>query len=241
MESSQEDQPLTWPILAWLCVALAGVVAPALAMLLLADAPAPLVWVGGPILAVALMGSGMIAAAAAGRLWIGILLALLTGAGLLLFARALGMPSLSNPLSTTLAFLVASFSFAARGALFARSSPGKGWWIAIAVVAGEAAIVLTAVARPDTLPDWLLALLPAQWATMAIQTAFTGTGILAASSALIALSGTAAATMLVASLWPRRWPYLVMFTTWLGLSALVYHQPGPPLPRPDLASAAQVG
>jgi hypothetical protein len=240
MKSLSHAQPLAWPFLAWPTVALAGVAAPTLAMVMLADAPAPapLALTGGPILAVGLMGVGMIAAAAAGRLWIGVLLALLTGAGLISLARALGMPPLPHPFSTGLAILIASVSFAARGALFARSAGEKGWWIAVFVVAGEAAILLTASALPGALPDWLLVLLPAQWASTAIQTALTGTGTRAASSALFALAGTAAATLLVALLWPRRWPYLVMFTAWLGLSALVWYRPGPPMPRADLAIAA---
>lgn len=232
MKPLLQTQPPTWPFLAWSCVALAGIVAPAMAMLLLVNAPTPvsLVLVVGPILAVGLMGAGMIAAAAAGRLWVGMLLSVLTGAGLILLARALGMPTLPSPLSIGLAVLIASISFAARGALFARSAAGKGWWIAVFVVAGEAAVVLTASARPGMLPDWLLALLPAQWANLAIQSALTGTVTGAASSALIALGGTALATLLVARLWPRRWPYLIMFTAWLGLSALVYHSSGAPMP-----------
>ncbi|GGI67857.1 hypothetical protein GCM10007973_01260 [Polymorphobacter multimanifer] len=237
-------QPLAWPFLAWPAVVLAGVAAPSLAMLMLVDAPAPapLALVGGPILAVGLMGVGMIAAAIAGRLWIGILLALMTGAGLLLLARALGMPALPHPFSTGLAFIIASFSFAARGTLFARTASAaacnRGWWIAVFVVAGEAAMLLTASVLPGALPDWLLVLLPAQWASVAIQTALTGTGTRAASSALLALAGTAVVTLLVARLWPRRWPYALMFTAWLGLSALVWHRPGPPMPRADLAMAA---
>lgn len=240
MKSMSPVPPLAWPFVAWLSVVVAGVAAPALAMLLLAasPAPAPLALVGGPILAVGLMGVGMIAAAVAGRLWIGVVLALLTGAGLLLFARVLGMPPLLHPLSFGLAIITASISFAARGALFARSASDKGWWIALFVVGGEAAMLVTAATLPGALPDWLLVLLPAQWASMAIQTALTGTGTRAASSALIALGGTAAATLVVARLWPRRWPYLLMFATWLGLSALVWHRPGPPMPRADIAIAA---
>ena len=223
--------------MAWLAMVLAGVVAPALAMLMLmeAPAPAPLALVGGPILAVGLMGVGMIGAAAAGRLWVGVLLALLTGVGLIVLARALGLPSLPHPFSTGLAVIIASLSFAARGSLFARSAGDKGWWIAVFVVAGEAAMLLTTSAIPGTLPNWLLVLLPAQWASTAIQTALTGTGTRAASSALFALAGTAAVTLLVARLWPRRWPYALMFTAWLGLSALVWSRPGPPMPRADLA------
>jgi len=218
---------------AWLTAALAGVAAPAVAMLLLLDAPAPapLGLVGAPIVAVGLMGAGMIGAAAAGRFRIGVLLALMAGVGLVLFACALGMPPPLHPLSGGLAIIIASISFAARGALFARSASDKGWWIAVFVVAGEAAILITASALPDSLPEWLLVLLPAQWASTAIQTAFTGTADRAASAALLALAGTAAATLLVAWLWPRRWPYLIMFTTWLGFSALVWHWPAPPMPR----------
>ena len=244
MNSLAHAQPLAWPFLAWSTVALAGVAAPTLAMLMLVDAPAPapLALAGGPILAVGLMGVGMIAAAAAGRLWIGALLAVLTGVGLTLVARVLGMPPLPHPFSTGLAVVIASFSFAARGTLFARSASdaayNRGWWIAVFVVAGEVAMLLTALAMPGALPGWLLVLLPAQWASTAIQTALTGTGTRAASSALFALAGTAAVTLLVARLWPSRWPYGLMFTTWLGLSALVWYRPGPPMPRADLAIAA---
>ena len=214
--------------------------APALAMIWLANArgPAPPAFAHGPVLAVGLMGAGMIAAAAAGRLRTGLVLALLTGAGLVAFARGLGLPPLPHPLSTGLAIIIAAVSFAARGALFARSAAARGWWIAVAVVAGEAAVLLTAAATPDAWPDWLLALLPAQWASAAIQTALTGTGMHVASSELLALAGTAAATMLVARLWPRRWPYLIMFGAWLGLSALVYHRPAPLSPRTNAVMAA---
>ncbi|OYZ14810.1 MAG: hypothetical protein B7Y35_09510 [Sphingomonadales bacterium 28-64-96] len=224
------------PPLAWLTVVLAGAVLPALAMLLLRDtpAPAPLALIGGPILAVGLMGMGMIAAAAAGRLWIGLGLALLAGIGLIQLARVFGMPALPHPFSTGLAVIVASLSFAARGLLFARAMAGNGWLMALFVVTGEAAMLTTAA----YLPAWLLTLLPAQWASTAIQTALTGTGTRAASSALFALAGTAATTLLVAFLWPRRWPYALMFTAWLALSALVWHRPGPPMPRADLAIAA---
>lgn len=240
MKSLSHTQPVAWPFWAWLSVVLTGVAAPVLGMVLIVNAPVPvpLALVGGPILAVGLMGVGMIAAAAAGRLWIGVFLAVLTGFGLILFAYALGMRSLPHPFSTGLAVIIASISFAARGALFARSATDKGWLIAGGVVGGEAAILLTAWALPDALPDWLLALLPAQWASIAIQTALTGTGTRAASSALFALAGTAAATLVVVWLWPRRWPYLLMFTAWLGFSALVLHRPAPPMPRSDLAIAA---
>lgn len=222
MRLLHHNQVANQPVWSWLTAALAGGVAPALALVLVADAP--LAAVAGPIMAVGLMGAGMIAAAADGRLWIGVLVALINGAGLLLIARWLGMAALPDPVSALAALVIASLSFAARGALFARSAAARGWWIAVAVVAGEAAVVLTALADPTALPGWLLALLPAQWASIAIHAALTGTGAPVASAALLALGGTAAATLLVARLWPRRWPYLVMFTTWLSLSALVWQR-----------------
>jgi hypothetical protein len=207
---------------------LAGVVVPALALLALAG-PQRLAAVGSPILALGLMGTGMIAAAAAGRLQVGVLLAMPVGAGLLLLAWLMGMPGPAHPLWIGLAVILASLSFAARGALFARSGGSKGWLIAVLVVAGEAAVLLTAAAKPGAMPDWLLALLPAQWASIALRTALAaGTVQGIAIAPLVALGGTAAATLLVVRLWPRRWPYLVMFTTWLALSALVWHSPAPP-------------
>jgi hypothetical protein len=221
---TRKTTALTRPALAWLSLVLAAG-APAAAMMLWGEAAAPgvLTRLGGPLLAVGLMGAGMIGAAIAGRLRIGIALALLNGAGLLLLAQALGLPLSAHPLATGLACAIASLSFAARGALFARSGGAKGWVIALAVVAGEGAMLLTALASPDALPRWLLVLLPAQWASMAIQTALAGKGTLAAFAPLLALGGTAITTLLAAHLWPRRWPYLVMFSTWLGLSALVWH------------------
>lgn len=217
MKFLPEDQVAARPLLAWLTAALAGFVAPAGALVMTRDS-----YASGPILALGMMAAGMIAAAAAGRFAVGVLAALLSGAGLVLLARGLGFPALHDPDGVAIAAIIASVSFAARGALFARSASARGWWIAVAVVAGEAAVLLTAAAMPDAWPGWVLVLLPAQWATLAIQAALTGTGAEVASAALLALGGTAAATMLVAHLWPRRWPYLIMFTTWLGCSALVW-------------------
>ncbi len=216
--------PVRSPI-AWSTVLLAGIAAPVLAMLLLVEAttPVPLSLVRGPILAIGLMGTGMIAAAAAGRLWVGVLLALLTGCALTLLASELGLPPFSHPVLAGVAAVIASVSFAARGALFARSASDKGWLVAVLIVAGEAALVATAVIQPEFLPNWLLALLPAQWASVAIDTAIIGTSGHAAIPALIALVGTALATLVVVWLWPRRWTYLIMFSSWLGLSALVYN------------------
>lgn len=230
MQSLSPARPKGSPALAWLCTGSIGVAAPVAALLLLAGegAPAATDTLAGPILAVGLMGVGMIGAAAAGSLRVGVALALLAGAGLLLLGALLGITSLPQPLATALAMCVASISFAVRGALFARSAADKGWWIALFVVAGEVAILATAFALPGALPDWLLALLPAQWASVSIRTSLGGASLLAAGAPLAALAGTAAATHLVARLWPRRWPYLVMFTAWLGFSALVWHYPAPP-------------
>lgn len=214
------------PLLAWLSVALAGVVAPVTAMLLIANGvgPASFNSAGAAILAVGMMGTGMIAAAVSGRFWVGFLLALLSGVSLALFANAFDMPTLEFLPFLGLSVVVSSISFAVRGALFATSSADRGCWIAMFVVAGEAAIIATAAAEPGAIPEWLLVLLPAQWTSIALQSAFTGSFNSVAIAALFALGGTAAATLLVRQLWPRRWTYLVMFTTWLSLSALVYHQ-----------------
>lgn len=199
----------------WLAVALAGVLLPALAMLRVDTMT--LAAQSGAILAAGLMGTGMIAAAVAARFWMGVALALTTGVGLIAMAQRLGMAPLAHPLSTTLALLVASISFAARGTLFTRAHPRHGWIIAVLVVCGEAATLLTAA----WLPDWLLVLLPAQWASAAIATAIVGSGTRAAMAVLVALAGTAVTTLLVARLLPRKWPYALMFTAWLALSAYV--------------------
>lgn len=199
----------------WLAVLLTGVLAPAFAVLRV-DATT-LTAQNGPILAASLMGTGMIAAAVAARFWVGVALALTTGVGLIALAQRMGMASLAHPLSTSLALLVASISFAARGTLFTRAHPRHGWIIAVLVVCGEAATLLTAA----WLPAWLLVLLPAQWASAAIATAIAGSGTRAATAVLVALAGTAVTTLLVARLLPRKWPYALMFTAWLAFSALV--------------------
>jgi hypothetical protein len=219
MEAIAQNRPGTG---GWLTAALAGGVAPVAALLWLAREPGAWPIVAGPLLAVSMMGAGMIGAATDGRLRVGVGLAAVTGAGLLVLARALGLAGGPDILPAAFAILVASLSFAARGTLFARSGGARGWWIAVAVVAGEAAMLATAAAMPGSLPGWLLALLPAQWASMGIAAALGG-GTLAAGTPLLALAGTAAATLLVARLWPARWPYLVMFATWLALSALVWN------------------
>ena len=210
---------------AWAATAIAGVALPALAVLAVAGKPGGVAVIGGPVLAAGMMGAGMIGAAAGGALRAGIALGLMAGAAVIGLASLLGLPVLEHLWSAALAALVAALSFAARGALFARSGGPRGWWIALAVVGGEAAMLAVAAVQPGALPDGLLALLPAQWASAALGSALAGGGALSATSELLALAGTAAATLLVAWLWPRRWPYAVMFTTWIALSALVWHYP----------------
>jgi hypothetical protein len=219
---------------------LMGVGLPVAAMFL-ATTPAALLLHAGAILAAGLMAVGMIGTAAVGRFRLGLVLALMAGLGLVLLVRAVGFGALPHPFSTGLAVILACCSFAARGVLFARALGPRGWQMALFVVAGEAATLMATATLPGVLPQWLLALLPAQWASMAFNTALLGTGTRAASSALYALAGTAAATLLVARLLPRKWPYAIMFTTWLALSALVMHRPVAPLPVASGAPAAAIG
>ncbi len=205
--------------LAGISAVLAGALAPALGMVALAGA-ASAAQVAAPVIAAGMMGAGMIAAAASGRWWTGAALAAVSGLGLAMLALALGIIALPHLAALLLAISAASTSFAARGALFARSAGERGWWIAVALLAGEGAMLAVAAMRPGAVPDGLLALLPAQWASMATAAALVGE---AAPAALLALAGTGATTMLVAHLWPARWPYVVMFSAWLALSALVWH------------------
>jgi hypothetical protein len=224
--------------LAWSTAFLAGTAVPVLIMLVLSAASSPLALAGGPIFTLGLMGVGIIASATAGSFWIGVLLALLNAACLIVLAHALGMPALPDPLSIGLAMIIASGSFAARGALFGKTLSNRGWLMALFVVAGEASVLLIATAFPGLLPNWFLALLPAQWASIAIQAALTGSGAISAMSVLIALAGTAATTLLAARLWLRRWPYFLMFTAWLGLSALVYFSSALTTPGDSMAFVA---
>ncbi|MEO0590635.1 MAG: hypothetical protein AAFZ11_08755 [Pseudomonadota bacterium] len=227
MTHALQDEPLHWPVLAYSALALTALVAPFGAMLLVGGpAGAPLALVSGPILALGMMGAGMIGGAVSGRFAIGVGLAALIGLAIILAASLAVAPGFPFSASFAPVVLLASVSFAARGALFARSAGGKGWWIALFVVLGEAAVIITAAAMPGALPVWLLALLPAQWASMEGQAALSsGVGVRWISAPLIALGATAAATLFVVSLWPRKWTYAVMFSTWLAASALVYNAP----------------
>ncbi|MEL6706755.1 MAG: hypothetical protein AAFP79_00625 [Pseudomonadota bacterium] len=218
MNDLSHEEPKALSVYTWFIVAIAGLVAPVIALLFFGELMGPV-----PLISIGLMGAGIIGAAVAGRFWIGVLLAIAAAMALLAYTQAIGALPFAYSAALGLAVFVASVSFAIRGALFARSAQDKGWWIALFVVAGEAAILITAAARPGDLPLWLLALLPAQWTNLAIQASLTAGDLDAAMAPLIALTGTAAATALVARLWPRRWPYAIMFSTWIALSALVYH------------------
>lgn len=211
-------------------VVAAGLALPVLALALAPPATLPLLI--GQALALGLMAVVMMVAALAGGLWPALRLGLLAALALVLLARALGLAGVAQPVALGLVMAVAGLSFAARGLLFARAYPGRGWMIALFVVGGEAAMLAVA----SQLPPWLLLLLPAQWAATAIQVAIGGGGW--AVAALLALGGTAATTLLVARLLPRRWPYALMFTAWLGLSALVAQWPAPARARADLFPAA---
>lgn len=225
MKLSLQTQPVVWPTLAWTTVAMAGFALPFAALVMLANMASAetLNTVTAPIVAVAMMGAAMIGAATAGRFWLGVGFGLVTGAALVFVSASLGLPGVQKPVALAIVCSAASVSFAARGALFARSGLDKGWWIAVFVVAGEAAVLATAAAQPGALPDWLLVLLPAQWASLALQSGFDGSNTVTASAALAALLGTGAATLFVVKLWPRRWPYLVMFSAWLSFAALVWN------------------
>lgn len=193
-----------------------GIALPAAGVVWLTSAPP------APMLALGMMGAGMIGAAALGRLRAGVVLALAALVVLIGVASVTGL-RVSAAHLPALACLAAvgAVSFAVRGALFARSAAPRGWWVALAVVAGEAAVLATAALRPDALPSAVLALLPAQWASTALAAAMARGAV--AVPQLIALAGTAAATGLVIAQWPRRWTYGVMFSVWIGLSALVWH------------------
>lgn len=217
--------------LAWCTMALVGVAVPVLLSLALVWRFSPSMLTAGPVFTLGLMGVGIIAAAITGRLWVAILAALLNAACLFELTRALGWPAPVDPLITGLAMVIAAGSFCARGALFARTLAARGWWMALFVVAGEGSVLLISTIRPDWLPAWFLALLPAQWANIAIEASLTGTGVSRALvCALTALGGTAVTTLLAARFWLKRWPYAFMFSAWLALSALVYFGSVAPVP-----------
>lgn len=223
-------QSATSGLTVWIATAIAGVAFPVLALLVNRHDASALLGSAGPVLTLGLMGVGILTTANTGQFRSGVVLALLNIACLTLLALALGIPAPPQPFATAFVMVIASGSFAARGALFCKTLARRAWLMGLFVVAGEASVLLIAALLPDALPTWFLALLPAQWASVAIQTTLTGASQFSAVAALIALGGTAMTAMVAARLWYRPWPYPLMFTTWLGLSALVYFWPLPVAP-----------
>jgi hypothetical protein len=156
-------------------------------------------------------------------------------------ARALGMPALPHPASTTLALLAAALFGAGLSGLWTQLAAGRahGWTNVIIPLIIVLGIQVGDVGRGVVSP--FLALSPGHWAQAAIQTAVTGTGTRAAAGALLALAGVGALAMLAAFLPARRWPPGLLAAGWLGLSALVWQRPPPPLPRADMGTIYSVG
>lgn len=154
-------------------------------------------------------------------------------------ARALGLPVLPHPVSTTLALLATIVFFAGLSALWPLVPRVPAW--------PQIGLVLLIVMGQDFGNNGrgffapFLALSPSHWAQMAIQTAVTGTGTRAAATALLALTGTGMLALLAACLPGRRWPVWLLGAGWLGLSALVWQRPPPPLPRADMGTIYSVG
>ncbi len=209
-----------------------------------ADEPAPLALHAGAIYAaVALLAAmagheGQYTPQAAGlrQFWA----ALLRTALLLVLvhgvARALGMPALPHPVSTTLALAATALFFAGLAAVWPLlpGSPSNESWVRI----GLALLIVLGVdfGNLELGKPILLALSPGHWAQAAIQTAVTGTGTRAAAATLLALAGVGGLALLAACLPTRRWPPWLLGAGWLGLAGLVWQQPAPPLPRADMGA-----
>jgi hypothetical protein len=145
--------------------------------------------------------------------------------------RALGMPALAHPVSTTLALAVAAFGASGLGLLVGHAladpdRPRRG-------NDDLFAFVLLVLLLPAAVPP----LAPGRWAEAAIQTALAGTGTRAAASPLLALAAIGL-TALLARTWPRaRWSLILFGLAWAGAGLLVWQRPPPPPPRPDMAIA----
>ncbi|MEE4201500.1 MAG: hypothetical protein V2I30_12415 [Erythrobacter sp.] len=235
MQFREEAGQRAAPRSVWCFAALLGVAAPTAVLLAIGGGAA------APTIALGLMTAAMIGAAISGSLRTGTLLGIANGVWLATLSVAFDIVPIGNILLSAFAALVASLSFAARGALFARSSGRRGWLIAFAVALGEAAILISAASDPGLWPHWLLVLLPAQWASLAFEDALAGTGLVSAAAPLAALAVTALATLFVRQLWPRRWTYLIMFTTWLAMAALVWQASSPEAKRADAEPGKSAG
>jgi hypothetical protein len=168
-------------------------------------------------------------------------------------ARALGMPALPHPVSTTLALIAASLCFLCIGALIGSLAPNVPAVQALGQCIFLPMLIIGGVAVPlASLPDWALPLsnlLPGRHAVVAIQTAVTGTGTRAAGFelALLAAHGAlalAAAVILFrwepgAGLRPGRrgWWLVPVAAVWLALAGLAHSRARPVPAPPDRAEA----
>jgi hypothetical protein len=210
-----------------------------------ADEPAPLALHAGAIYAaVALLAAmagheGQYTPQAAGlrQFWA----ALLRTALLLVLvhgvARALGMPALPHPVSTTLALAATALFCAGLAAVWPLlpGSPSNESWVRI----GLTLLLVLGMSFRNEDRGFItpfLALSPGHWAQAAIQTAVTGTGTRAAAATLLALAGVGGLALLAACLPTRRWPPWLLGAGWLGLAGLVWQQPAPRLPRADMGA-----
>nr|WP_281384785.1 ABC transporter permease [Novosphingobium piscinae] len=181
--------------------------------------------------------------------------ALLAGALLLLHwtARALGMPPLPHPVSTTLALMVAALCFLCIGALIGTLAPNVPAVQALGQCLFLPMLIIGGVAVPlASLPGWALPLsnlLPGRHAVVAIQTAVTGTGTRAAGFELLALTGHGLLALLAAVIlfrWEpdaglrpgrRGWLIVPVLAAWLALAGLAAQLARPVPAPPDRASA----
>lgn len=171
-------------------------------------------------------------------------------------ARALGMPALPHPVSTTLALIVASLCFLCIGALIGSLAPNVPAVQALGQCIFLPMLIIGGVAVPlASLPGWALTLsnvLPGRHAVVAIQTAVTGTGTRAAGFELAALAGHGVLALLAAVLlfrWepgarlrPGRagWLLLPLGAAWVGIAAFAGHLVRPVPALPDTANVGRL-
>ena len=171
-------------------------------------------------------------------------------------ARALGMPALPHPVSTTLALIVASLCFLCIGALIGSLVGNVPAVQALGQCIFLPMLIIGGVAVPlASLPDWALPLsnlLPGRHAVVAIQTAVTGTGTRAAGFELAMLAGHGALALVAAVLlfrWEpggrvqigrRGWWLVLVAAAWLALAGLAHSRARPVPAPPDRAEAGQV-
>ncbi len=171
-------------------------------------------------------------------------------------ARALGMPALPHPVSTTLALIVASLCFLCIGALIGSLVGNVPAVQALGQCIFLPMLIIGGVAVPlASLPDWALPLsnlLPGRHAVVAIQTAVTGTGTRAAGFELVMLAGHGALALVAAVIlfrWEpggrvqigrRGWWLALVAAAWLALAGLAHSRARPVPAPPDRAEAGMV-